>query len=55
MFLYRIGLQSLRNEEEHLFKLSVDDITCNSRLSKALVSFHCLKIQEEIGHGEFIM
>ena len=50
-FFIRIELVPHSNEEEQLFKISVDDIQCNCRLSKALVSFHCLEILEEIGHG----
>ena len=42
-------------EEVASFKLNIEDVMENPRLKQSLVSFHCLKIQNLIGHGEYLM
>ena len=42
-------------EEVAPFKLNIEDVMENQQLKQALVSFHCLKIQNIIGHGEYLM
>ena len=50
--LTRSGATLLQEDEHASFKLSLDDVTKNLQLKQAFVSFHCLKIQKEIGHGK---
>ena len=44
---------SVSEKEVALFKLNIEDIMENPHLKVAIVSFHCLNIQEEIGHGRY--